>query len=355
MFQLHLWIGLAAALYVVLIGLSGSILVWKHELSTASHPVPTALAAGVTPVGPERAVAEAQRVAPRKQPYYLDFPQSSAPYYVIYLRGTQMRTTVRVHAGSGAVLDVDDGQHGWLNLVMRFHYYLLMPKSRGLLWNGIGAVCLLLLSMSSTVLWWPGIRSWKRGFWIDFRLSFKRVVRDAHNVVGFWALALVSMWAVTGIYFAWPNAVTHTVGAVFRLSSEETALAPATRDITQVGLDRTTAIAAARLPTEHLLGARLALRPNEPTSFYLVAREGMDDSESETVSIAADGTILRVKRHADESLTLGDRIVAALEPLHFGSDWGALVKLIYSAAGLGLSSLAVTGVLMYWHRYLAKR
>ncbi len=124
MFQVHLWIGFAAALYVALIGISGSILVWKHELSAASQSVPTALQAGATSIGPERAVMEAQRAAPRKQPYYLDFPQSSAPFYVVYLRGTSMRTTVRVHAGSGAVLDVDDGQHGWLNLVMRFHYFV---------------------------------------------------------------------------------------------------------------------------------------------------------------------------------------------------------------------------------------
>ena len=47
--------------------------------------------------------------------------------------------------------------------------------------------------------------------------------------------------------------------------------------------------------------------------------------------------------------------MAALEPLHFGSEWGLIVKVVYSAAGVGLSFLAATGVLMYWHRYLAKR
>jgi uncharacterized iron-regulated membrane protein len=53
--------------------------------------------------------------------------------------------------------------------------------------------------------------------------------------------------------------------------------------------------------------------------------------------------------------TLGDWVIALMAPLHFGTAWGVGVKALWAALGLGIPLLAVTGVLMYWNRYLGKR
>lgn len=42
-------------------------------------------------------------------------------------------------------------------------------------------------------------------------------------------------------------------------------------------------------------------------------------------------------------------------PLHFGTLWGLPVKILWSLLGVSLSILSVTGVLMYWNRYLSPR
>jgi uncharacterized iron-regulated membrane protein len=41
--------------------------------------------------------------------------------------------------------------------------------------------------------------------------------------------------------------------------------------------------------------------------------------------------------------------------LHFGTSWGAGVKIVWAAAGLALPLLLITGTLMYWNRSLRKK
>jgi uncharacterized iron-regulated membrane protein len=42
-------------------------------------------------------------------------------------------------------------------------------------------------------------------------------------------------------------------------------------------------------------------------------------------------------------------------PLHFGNFWGMGVKLLWLVLSLGVPLLTVSGVLMYWNRYLGKK
>ena len=59
--------------------------------------------------------------------------------------------------------------------------------------------------------------------------------------------------------------------------------------------------------------------------------------------------------HRGESYSLGDRIVNLLGPIHFGTDWGIFVKIIWAVAGLALPVLFLTGALMYWNRSLRRK
>ena len=53
--------------------------------------------------------------------------------------------------------------------------------------------------------------------------------------------------------------------------------------------------------------------------------------------------------------TLGDWIIWSQVPWHFGTYWGLGVKLVWAAAGLAIPLLAVTGLLMYWNRWLRRK
>ncbi len=65
----------------------------------------------------------------------------------------------------------------------------------------------MLLNITGMVIWWPGIKSWKRALKIDFRRTWRRVNYDLHNAVGFWTLTLVTFWGISGFYFGWSREV----------------------------------------------------------------------------------------------------------------------------------------------------
>ncbi len=44
-----------------------------------------------------------------------------------------------------------------------------------------------------------------RGYWTTV-VHWRRFIWDLHGVLGFWTFALILMWAVSGIYFAFPRA-----------------------------------------------------------------------------------------------------------------------------------------------------
>jgi uncharacterized iron-regulated membrane protein len=71
--------------------------------------------------------------------------------------------------------------------------------------NGVGAVLLVLLSMTGAIIWWPGSQSWRRGLLIDWRANWRRLNWSLHSAFGFWTLLFIFMWGVTGIYLAFPE------------------------------------------------------------------------------------------------------------------------------------------------------
>jgi uncharacterized iron-regulated membrane protein len=59
--------------------------------------------------------------------------------------------------------------------------------------------------------------------------------------------------------------------------------------------------------------------------------------------------------HRGFNSTWGASFIFWLSPLHFGMDWGLLIKILWAILGCSLSLLSITGVLMYWNRSLSKK
>lgn len=93
-----------------------------------------------------------------------------------------------------------------------FHANLLSADT-GRVVNGIGAIAVTLLCLTGLVIWWPGIEHWRRSLTMNWKSSFARTNWDLHNVLGFWTLLFVTMWGISGIYFAFPGAFNALVDA----------------------------------------------------------------------------------------------------------------------------------------------
>jgi uncharacterized iron-regulated membrane protein len=67
-----------------------------------------------------------------------------------------------------------------------------------------------------------------------------------------------------------------------------------------------------------------------------------------------DGTHLATWRYGVNE-SLGDWFIWSQIPLHYGTYWGLAIKILWAAMGLTMPLLAVSGLLMYWNRYLRRK
>jgi uncharacterized iron-regulated membrane protein len=88
----------------------------------------------------------------------------------------------------------------------------LLAGNTGRFANGIGALCLTSLCATGAVVWWPGIRNWRRSLRVSWGSRIPRLSWDLHSALGFWTFPLVLMWAISGIYFSFPGSFNTVLG-----------------------------------------------------------------------------------------------------------------------------------------------
>lgn len=101
---------------------------------------------------------------------------------------------------------------GWLT---DLHDNLLSGLT-GRILNGFGAFFVTLLALTGAVVWWPGIKNWRRSLTIDPRARFARFNWGVHSTVGFWCVLFVTIWGISGIVLCFPGMLNPLFGAGFR-------------------------------------------------------------------------------------------------------------------------------------------
>jgi uncharacterized iron-regulated membrane protein len=355
-FLIHLWIGLALTLWVILIGLSGSALVFEDDLSRMLLPTAT-LPPTSLQVPMAVAVQSALRMLPRATPYYVATPDSSIPFFRIWMRaGTHGREQVlTADARSGTIIP---SQHSPAMRVLAalhdFHVDLLLVPT-GLQVNAILSAFLLIGLCSGMFLWWPGIRLWQRGLSVNRRHGWKRVNFDLHHAVGFWTLLWCLCWAVSGFYFGFPSVSQRVIGSMFAIRAMKPPLLDA-----DIGVAEKPTLAAVLLkaqqqsPRAFLSGVSLPVSAESPYIVTLDTRMPGDFSHRDIVQVSARSGRLLSVWHYGQNQTPADTVLWGLYGLHFGTLWGMAWKVIWALLGLSLPLLAVTGCLMYWNRFLRR-
>lgn len=76
--------------------------------------------------------------------------------------------------------------------------------ARGSFLLGVTAVLMFFLVLGGVVLWWPGLRRWRRGFELRARKGRYKRDYDLHKLVGIVALPPLFLWAFSGMDFELP-------------------------------------------------------------------------------------------------------------------------------------------------------
>ena len=215
LFQIHLWTGLAIGLYIVLLSVTGSALVFRGELDEVFEtPRPE-----YDPVARVLSTDELRAIAEREYPGYTigrigDRVRRRNPVIEIWMdRGTDHKERLfNPYTGADLGDAVPRGTRAILRLAS-LHDELLFGD-RGRFWNGIGSALMTVLCITGAVIWWPGIRSWRRGVSVKWAAAWPRFNFDLHSAMGFWFFAIIAIWAASGVYLAIPEPFANFVDSI---------------------------------------------------------------------------------------------------------------------------------------------
>jgi len=357
-FQVHLWVGIILTLYMIVIGVTGSILVFRPELERLCGLKPWQGIRVKEPLADIAAVVANLRAAyPRSHIVSVEAPGENDATFVAVLEG-RGRIKVACEPSDGKILGEFPRRRTWLDVTQELHESLLIhPGSQGRMLNGIGAASLLVLNVTGLVIWWPGIRNWKRALQVDFRRSWRRINWDLHSAAGFWTILIASFWAVSGIYFGWPRQVFQFVNSLSPVISARPPAISVIPESQAPELDLRSLVEHARAlePGTTLGGIAFPYSRRAPLGVLMRRRNSPGYEYTDTVYFNPySGEYISTWRYGVNQ-SLGDWMIWSQVPLHFGTYWGLGVKIVWAAAGLAIPVLAVTGLLMYWNRALRRR
>ncbi|MBB5719071.1 putative iron-regulated membrane protein [Stakelama sediminis] len=340
-FQAHKWIGLILAILIIPISLTGSALVWDHQVDALLHPA-RYHASGPAALSPATYVAHAEaRLGPNMRVSRLmlsdDAPVQVQAVEAKQSRGRPARTTVYLSPASGAVVDVAKSGSGLLFVFHRLHGSLMVPGIGRQVVGWIG-VAMLISCISGIWLWWPTAGSWIRGLrWRRHR----NTDTNLHHLLGFWIALPLAVLSFTGAWISFPQ----FFGQFEAKQPQQQRAGPGRRE-----LMRAKPLAAPVLTLDQALSRAASVAPgavrsvNWPTD--LQARWTVTTSGGQARVDDATGMARRDRARRGEGGSMN--LSRWMRVIHDGHDMPLLWQCIVFLGGIIPAILAVTGIIMWW-------
>jgi len=356
-FLVHFYAGIAIGAALLLLGGSGSMIVFRNDIGFLLHqPAGLAYSNASTPTSLQRTLDDIEQSHPRYSVSEILGFQRSDGVLLIRLNAdnhSDKEQEIFIERSTGQEIP----GHPHLTQVMEttedFHKNLLMGR-RGRTLNGLIAVLFFAVIVSGAIVWWPGITRWRRGLTLNFKLSWKRINYDLHNVIGIACCGFLILMAITAALMATPK-VFHTVFSQNHLNDKgndshpsqvgETALAGPAKSIDTLlsNIASNPALAGWQLQGIQMAHqGRLPIVELKKSSEILLVQP-----------VPSSGQILSDTRHSSAGIDLEAHNL--IQSLHFGRVGGLVTQVFWVILGVSPGCLVITGFLMWWNRVLTKK
>lgn len=353
---IHLWAGLILFIPFVLLGLTGSVLVFHHEIM--DWQAGDMVRASEGPARPAAEIIEAARAkAPDNLvPAFLSLPDhpGEAASVRFVPQGGSMRgpgaVQVFVDAVTLEVKGTSSGGNPLIRFIHNLHANLMLDRETGRSVVGWLGVVMFILGVSGLVMWWPRKGGWKAAFTVKWRATALRVNRDLHGAAGIWMLIVFLVVTVSGIYLCFPQ----TMGSAIRatLPGDDPRAINRLRVKPVAGAEpmpHADAIALAQeaVPDAQVLNVAFPTEPGRPLRVRM-GREGYLHG-APAITVMVDPWARTVAAISDpKDFTAGETIQAWQRGLHGGEGLGWVWKILVFLSGLLPLLFSITGITMWW-------
>lgn len=365
---MHLWLGLIAGSVLTVISLSGSLLVFRHELerllnasiwqvevpADSAHWQPASklaeAAQAALPVGAKTGWVEfpLERTEALQLTYQLpaqgiDLTSDSFSLFINPYTAEVIGSRLSEPAANLLATPL-------VPLLFKLHYGLLLGRG-GEVFVGMVATGLLISVLSGLFLWWPQIGNWRRAFGIKRRASIERRNFDIHKSVGVYTSLILLVLLFSGVSMNLPEQFNNLLQVFSPLHLPKQAHSTPTAGQAMITWGQAAQVAEVNYP-EGRLG--WLITPNGNDGIYQVCKTDIP-SLNRFVGYRCiwidqyNGNILEVIDQKTGSH--GDIFLQWQWPLHSGRAFGTTGRILVFLTGLSCPVLYLTGVI----RWLQKR
>jgi uncharacterized iron-regulated membrane protein len=377
---LHKWLGLITGIVVVIVSLTGCIYVFHDDLKKVIYPdnfyindftdeikrEPLSFSSlqniAQKAVGAEYPITRVD-IYPAKDRTWVYRASKLNKEAFGYWNETVYYKRVFVNPYTGTVQKVEDTKKEFFNVVLQLHRNLWLGSKYGGWIVGGSTALFIIITITGLVLWWP--KKWKgkafrRSFIFDFKVKWKRINHDIHNILGMYSFILAIIIGLTGVMFAFPK---------FRLATEITlnmvddkkfqVMEPVAFDsVPQIStntLDNAIYYALNNFGQADMMSIRLSKDINEPHSVQIRLEKDKTSKFEWIYFDKATGGITSRTDHTYQSLALGSKVESLNVDLHVGTIWGYPTKIIAFLGSLICASLPITGFIIWYNKRRKKK
>ncbi len=350
--RIHLWAGLTLCIPLVMLGITGSILVFQHELENSVTPHPVMAVGNVHSAG--EIIDAARAAAPDGFSPSMFHPGDTGEPAAVYFSKTSRKKPASGGQGARVQMLVDpvslviitkDSSGGFIHQIHDLHANLMLRDYGGRNIVGWFGVAMLAFGISGLILWWPRRGNWKQAFTIKQGTRGFRLHRDLHGVTGIWGLAVFITVSFSGVYLAFPQAMDAAF-SVRDLRSPPAIESEPVEGQVSMPVDEVIRLAQRTLAGSKMVSVTLPAKPEQP---YRVSLLHPDDREGAPVTnIFIDPWAKQIIEVRDPSTyTAGEKLITWQHALHSGHGFGWLWKALVFAMGFMPLLFSFTGISMW--------
>ena len=345
---LHRVLGLTVGLWAAAIALSGSLLVFSHEIDAALNPHLLRVEAHSRAWNPDAAVAAVRQQFPQTPLVSMRLPRR-ADESLLFRMGEEGSEEVYMDPYTSRVLGTRSEHDGLVGFLRNFHMHLLTGETGETI---SGYLALLLISIVATglVLWWPKRGRVANAFKVRWRLPMLPRMYDLHRVAGAVAGVFLLIPVVTGTMLVFHQVTTSFLitslgGPILSLPDKVPVPANASRE----PVSRWLASASSALPGAELVSVKFPQTEAEPAVVRL--RFAANTHPNGRSFVAIDPYTSRVLHAHDwRQIGTGLGISDYKYPLHIGTAFSLPGRLAVLLIGIVPLLLLATGWYIWWRK-----
>jgi uncharacterized iron-regulated membrane protein len=347
--RLHRQIGLLLGLLFALLGLTGSILVFHHELY---HWLSRSLTEVSMPESSRLSVDEIVKIVrssyPNQPLTWLDLPKTPQSSYLAYVStGANHDLEVYVDPSRGTILGTQEWDHTFLGVIYNFHAEL-WAGDRGREIIGFSGLFLTFLAFTGVAIT-PKWHRFPKSIQIRWRSSRKLLTYDLHKSIGLIFILLLVFLALTGSGINFNQQVMAVINEITQTSTLKVPVSRVLPGKMPLPLAAQLQKANTEFPTATVTGLSLPTASNGTVDVYFKLPGNPLLGEFNTLYLDQySAQVLQVETAS--SMPPATRYLYAVFMLHTGRYGGLPTQLLYLIIGFVPMILAITGLVMQRNR-----